>query len=175
VARSCSMCGVTTIALILTQSGNLGVFILAGIGVAAASAAVLRLIGQLSGSNPGYEYVDQTSVSPVVRTAEYYEDAWRDRRRRMVIFKAVQISFFPMLLVCWYLSSIRPEWRRLPIAFPAWFIGYMAAGVWLNRFRCPRCGKFYYWRVQLKGSMERQKRWRECHWCGLQQDQCPIA
>jgi predicted RNA-binding Zn-ribbon protein involved in translation (DUF1610 family) len=152
---------------------NLRDYVVLGILGGVISAAVIRLISHFSGSDPAFEQVDKTTGSSVVQTAERYGAAWRDRRLRMCVFKAVQISFFPMILIIWYLFSIHPESRRLILAFPAWFIGYMAAGIWLNRFRCPRCGQLYYWRVKLKGSMERQERWRDCHHCGLQQDQCP--
>lgn len=50
----------------------------------------------------------------------------------------------------------------------------MAAGVWLNRFRCPRCGKLYYWRWELKGYTVREKRWSDCRYCGLHQDELPL-
>jgi hypothetical protein len=39
-------------------------------------------------------------------------------------------------------------------AFLAWILGYVIAGIWLNRFRCPRCGKLYYWRLEWKGALE---------------------
>ena len=103
---------------------------------------------------------------------ERYTEAWRDRRKRMLVFKAMQIAFFPLLVVL----TICVEYADVPssmIAIPVWFAGYIATGVWLNRFRCPRCGKLYYWRVQLKGAAERQKKWRNCHWCGLPQDALP--
>jgi hypothetical protein len=167
------MCNVRTILLCLAPSGHLANLVLVGALGGIASDLLIRWIGHLSGNDAGYEVVDQTSVPPAVHMTEHYAEAWQDRRRRMVVFKTVQISFFPMILVLWYLSSIHPEWRRLILAIPAWFITYMAAGVWLNRFRCPRCGQLYYWRAQLKGSMQRQRKWRDCRYCGLQQDQCP--
>jgi hypothetical protein len=107
-----------------------------------------------------------------------YAEAWRDRRRRMVLFKTIQFLFLPMILAAAVISSKLPGTYRksMPqafIALPIWFVAYVAAGVWLNRFRCPRCGKFYYWRLEWKGSVERQKNWRNCHHCNLQQDARP--
>jgi hypothetical protein len=100
-----------------------------------------------------------------------YAAAWRDRRRRMIIFKCVQIAFFPAVL----LAAILP--RRYASSFLAvfvvWFLLYLATGVWLNRFRCPRCGKLYYWRLERKGYMDRQRQWRDCRYCGLHQDAEP--
>jgi hypothetical protein len=77
--------------------------------------------------------------------AARYAAAWQDRGRRMVVFKTTQISFVPILFRIAYLSSTHPGASKLLLAIPVWFVGYMAAGVWLNRFRCPRCGKLYYW------------------------------
>ena len=161
------------IALGLAPASHFSNSVFVGVLGGIAAGLLIRWIGHLSGNEPGYEVVDQTSIPPSVHTNEHYAEAWRDRRRRMVVFKTVQISFFPMILVLWYLFSIHPEWRRLILTFPAWYITYMAAGVWLNRFRCPRCGKLYYWRTQFKGSMQRQRKWRDCRYCGLQQDQYP--
>ena len=101
-----------------------------------------------------------------------YAEAWRDRRRRMLVFKAIQIAFFPLLVVLALMSKYVRTQANPVVAVPLWFIAYMAAGVWLNRFRCPRCGKLYYWRVQLKGAMGREKKWRDCRWCGLPQTDC---
>jgi len=164
---------VPTISLCLAPGSDLGTLLLAGVLGGIASGLAIRWIGRFSGNDPGYDAVYQTGVSPAPRATERYAEAWRDRRRRMVVFKTVQISLLPMIPVLWYLSSMYPT-RQLPIlAVPAWFIAYMAAGLWLNRFRCPRCGKLYYWRAQLKGSIQRQTRWRDCRYCGLQQDQLP--
>jgi hypothetical protein len=159
---------VPTTSLCLAPGSDLGTLLVAGVLGGIASGLAIRWIGRFSGNDPRYEVVYQTGVS-----TEHYAEAWRDRRRRMVVFKTVQLSLLPMIPVLWYLSSMYPT-RQLPIlAFPAWFIAYMAAGLWLNRFRCPRCGKLYYWRAQLKGSVQRQTRWRDCRYCGLQQDQLP--
>jgi hypothetical protein len=93
----------------------------------------------------------------------------------MHAFKATQLAFFPILLVVAYMTSRRPHPPDSFFLFllAAWFVGYIIVGIWLNRFRCPRCGNLYYWRVQLKGAMERQRKWRNCHYCGLPQDASP--
>jgi fatty-acid desaturase len=111
-----------------------------------------------------------TQMSAVDR----YAAAWRERRRRIRAFKATQLAFFPILLVAAYVCSKRPSASdEFVFTIAIWFIGYIVVGVWLNRFRCPRCGNLYYWRVQLKGAMGRQKEWRSCHYCGLPQDAAP--
>lgn len=167
------MC-VTPLSTLGVLPGNdLGVLVVAGILGGIVSGLLIRWLGHFSGSDPLYQAASHTRIPPSDRTTEYYAKAWRDRRRRMIVFKTAQISFFPLILVLWFVSSRHPDWGRVILAVPAWFVAYMAAGVWLNLFRCPRCGRLYYWRVQLKGYTQRQARSRDCHYCGLQQDQCP--
>lgn len=91
----------------------------------------------------------------------------------MLVFKAIQPAFFPLVVVLALMSKYLRAQPNLLAVIPVWFITYMTTGVWLNRFRCPRCGKLYYWRVQLRGATERQKKWRDCRWCGLPQDALP--
>jgi hypothetical protein len=92
----------------------------------------------------------------------------------MLVFKTTQIAGIAIILGVAYLLSIYPGTRYLLLPLPAWFIAYIAAGVWLNRFRCPRCRKLYYWRLELKGYMRRLEKWRDCRHCGLAQDAVPI-
>jgi hypothetical protein len=106
---------------------------------------------------------------------ERYKAAWRDRRLRMIVFKSVQIGFFP-LLVGMALFTPRSNSRDIIVFIVVgWFLAYIVAGIWLNRFRCPRCGKFYYWDLRWRTSIERRKtgNWRPCHHCGLAQDAMP--
>lgn len=111
---------------------------------------------------------------------EPYAAAWKDRRLRMAVFRTVQLSGLPVIFVAAYLFNIYRSKVYLVVT-PAWFLGFVAVGVWLNRFRCPRCGKLYYWRLErkpfaerLKAHAEEQKRWRDCRHCGLQQDAEPM-
>ncbi len=163
------------ITLRVAQVGNVGTLVLAGVVAGLMAAAAIRLLARLSGNNPAYRHVDETTVPKVDHMAEHYATAWRDRRRRFFVFKTVQFSFFALMFILFIVTRKHPyeSSRVMLLVFAAWFISYMAAGVWLNRFRCPRCGKFYYWRWELKGSVERQRRWRDCHYCGLRQDQNP--
>lgn len=110
-----------------------------------------------------------------------YAEAWRDRRLRMAVFRVVEYSGLPIIPLSAYLSNMYRS--AVPMLLvPAWYLGFIVAGVWLNRFRCPRCGKFYYWRLErmpfaerLKVHAEQQKRWRDCRHCGLQQDVEPAT
>ncbi len=110
--------------------------------------------------------------------AAHYAAAWRDRKRRMLVFKATQFAGLPIILGAVYLSSSYPGLPHLLpkqglLVIPAWSLAYIAAGIWLNRFPCPRCGQLFYWRLEIKGYLQRQKNWRNCRHCGLQEDTLP--
>jgi predicted RNA-binding Zn-ribbon protein involved in translation (DUF1610 family) len=149
--------------------------LLVGVVTGAICAGVIRLLAYFGGSTPGYEQTDETSDALLADRAERYAAAWQDRRVRFFVFKTVQFSLFGLMLIPFVVTRKNPylSARMVLSIFAAWIIAYMAAGSWLNKFRCPRCGKLYYWRWELKGSTERQKRWRDCHYCGLHQDQMP--
>lgn len=103
--------------------------------------------------------------------AASYADAWADRRRRMVTFRALQFLALPLIIGVAYF--FQREGRRGLLVVGLWLFAYFGAGVWLNRFRCPRCGKLYYWSLERKGYAERQKNWSACRHCGLHQDEVP--
>jgi hypothetical protein len=169
------MCALPTVTLCFAQVPNLHAFVLAGVVGGLISAVAIRLLTRMGGGNPGYQHGDEITGPLVDNMAELYAAAWRDRRRRFFVFKTVQFSLFALMFILFIVTRRRPyvSFRVVLLVFAAWFISYIAAGVWLNRFRCPRCRKLYYWRWDLKGSVERQRRWRDCHYCGLPQDQNP--
>jgi predicted Zn-dependent protease len=155
---------------------NIPLFVLAGILASIISGAAIRLLAHFGGTNLTYEHVDESTVSPPNGMEERYAAAWRDRKRRFFVFRVVQLSLFALVLALWVVTRKHPYVAPRPVlfGFAVWFISYMAAGVWLNRFRCPRCGKLYYWRWELKGYTERQKRSSDCRYCGLHQDEMPL-
>jgi hypothetical protein len=159
-----------------TQTPNIPLFVLAGILASMISGAAIRLLANFGGTNPTYEHADESTVSPPNGMEERYAAAWRDRKRRFFVFRIIQLSLFALVLALWVVTRKRPYVAPRPVlfGFAVWFISYMAAGVWLNRFRCPRCGKLYYWRWELKGYTDRQKRWSDCRYCGLHQDEMPL-
>jgi hypothetical protein len=162
-----SMSGFLGTSMLVVLRNSLVVSFLAAVPAALLCAAALRLLSHLSGNGPRYEWAHGT-VAPA--SPAHYAAAWKDRKRRMLVFKAVQFSFLFMIAVFWYLSSSHAYVGSPLLVIAAWFVAYIVAGTWLNLFRCPRCGKLYYWRFELRGSMERQKRWRDCRYCGLPQD-----
>ena len=107
-----------------------------------------------------------------VATTPSYDTAWRDRRRRMAVFRSIQIAFIPVIVGAAF-ASRRLSDAMLLLLVATWFVAYMVAGVWLNRFRCPRCGQLYYWRLERKGYIDRLRKWRDCRHCGLEQDTSP--
>jgi hypothetical protein len=154
---------------------NLSIHLITGLAAGVVSAGVIRLLAYFGGSSPGYEEANETDRPLLPDAAALYAKAWQDRKTRFFVFKAVQFSLFGLVLILLVASRKYHymSYRMVFSIFAAWFVSYMAAGVWLNRFRCPRCRKLYYWRWDLKGATERQKRWRDCHYCGLHQDQIP--
>lgn len=105
---------------------------------------------------------------------ERYAAAWRDRKRRFITY-IIALNSFWLLVIFGFLSQANSRFdlpgRTLILAFAAWFVGQMAAGVWLNRFRCPRCGNLFYWKWNWK--REKTRGWRRCRHCGLDQDSAP--
>ncbi len=82
-----------------------------------------------------------------VSDSEWYTAAWRDRKRRFLTCVLALNSFW-ILVLFGFLSQISERFnasgRTLLLAFAVWFVGQIAAGVWLNRFRCPGCGNLFY-------------------------------
>jgi hypothetical protein len=109
-----------------------------------------------------------------VSETERYAAAWKDRRRRFLVYVLVLNSFW-ILVLFGILSQVNPHFdlpgKTVVLAFAAWFLGQLAAGVWLNRFYCPRCGNLFYWKWSWKIEMTRE--WRRCRNCGLMQDSPP--
>jgi hypothetical protein len=105
-----------------------------------------------------------------ISETERYAAAWKDRRRRFLIYWAESYSLF-FILIALALPRWFPDSSKYTLLLPAWFVGYIAAGVWLNRFRYPRCGNLFYWKWTWK--IERAKDWRACRHCGLKQDSEP--
>jgi len=77
---------------------------------------------------------------------EKYAAAWKDRKRRFITYVFALNSLW-VLVIFGFVSQADSRFdltgRTIILTFAAWFVGQMAAGVWLNRFRCPRCENFF--------------------------------
>lgn len=105
---------------------------------------------------------------------EKYAAAWKDRKRRFITYVFALNSLW-VLVIFGFVSQADSRFdltgRTIILTFAAWFVGQMTAGVWLNRFRCPRCENFFYWKWSWK--IEKAKGRRRCRHCGLSQDSAP--
>lgn len=114
------------------------------------------------------------SMAPADESRQYAA-AWNDRKRRFLIY-VVAINSFWLLVLGGILAQANPRFdlpgRTVILAFVLWFVAQVAAGVWLNRFRCPRCGDFFYWK-KWSWKIEKTKNKRQCRHCGLIQDSAP--
>lgn len=153
---------------------NFGELLFAGTLAAIVAAMLIQQVRRWSGGDPAYEPAAEIRRADGIHTAEYYARAWRDCRRRRFALQTVQLSCVPMLVLACYWASIHRQVAGAWLA-AGWFLAFFSAGVWLKRFRCPRCGKLFYWRLQFKGYMQRESKskWRCCRYCGLTQDQYP--
>jgi hypothetical protein len=107
---------------------------------------------------------------------ERYAAAWQDRPRRLVLFRTMQIALIPMMIGLIYLyGSRRATLLNASVVVLIPLCLYGIVGVWLNRFRCPRCGGLYYWNPRRRGYLQRQRAWRDCRHCGLKQDTLYIS
>ena len=93
-----------------------------------------------------------------------YAAASQDCKRRLVVVRVVQIMGIPVIIGAAYEYS---KWGRSAL-IALWPFGYLLVAIWLNRFRCPRCAKLFFWRFPPKTVT--QSTWRECRHCGLHQD-----
>jgi hypothetical protein len=125
----------------------------------------------------GNVYSRRTSLDCISKMTDATQNAvaWRDAAGRIVAFRSIQLAICPIILAFAFLSkkSASAANNAAKFAIPAWLALYVGAGVWLNRFRCPRCGKLFYWRLERQGYMDRARRWRSCRHCGLQQGSGP--
>jgi hypothetical protein len=98
--------------------------------------------------------------------------AWKDRKRRYLTY-VVALNSFWVLVLLGILSQADSRFdlpgKAVFLSFASWFVVQMAAGVWLNRFRCPRCASLFYW-ARWTWKIEERKNPRNCRHCGLPQD-----
>jgi len=77
-----------------------------------------------------------------------YDANWRDLRTRIRLFWFAWLSGPSMLLIVTVLHLIFPKlanWNRTGVGLIVmWMVTFVAAGIYRQAFRCPRCGKWYF-------------------------------
>ena len=98
-----------------------------------------------------------------------YAVAWRDCRKRTIIFWIVFLGYMPGVGVIFFavgpslaaLTGIKLNDSGIMIAF-CWMVAFAITGFRLSLFRCPRCGQSFFW-----GSWYTNTFARKCVHCGL--------
>jgi len=98
-----------------------------------------------------------------------YSDAWRDYRRRRLVFWAVFLGYVPGVMLILFavglplsaLSGIKPDYFAYPVA-GAWMLAFLIASVRLSWFRCPCCHKWFFATFWYHNPLA-----QECVHCGL--------
>jgi hypothetical protein len=117
-----------------------------------------------------------------------YETQWRDLKFRLRLFWIVALTYVPGVLAMALPLQAYSEDQLIPWLAAGWLVGVMAAGAYLGRYRCPRCGNTFIrspppWqplmalRVHpswIEGWQQPLKPWnfiellaRRCFYCGL--------
>jgi hypothetical protein len=82
-----------------------------------------------------------------------YDSKWRDLRQRSRFFWFVFLVWAPAsAVISTVLDAISPRLgsRHFLWITGPWMIAYLAAGVWLMRFRCPQCRELFFSRLELE-------------------------
>lgn len=98
--------------------------------------------------------------------ALHYAGSWRDLRRRELVFYGLFLSLMPVEIVVTTLGNdpALPHlaWVILQTTGILWLPAWMAAGVYKNLLKCPRCGNRY------SSSVGRAVPANKCSSCGLE-------
>jgi hypothetical protein len=84
-------------------------------------------------------------------TSPDYSAAWRDLRRRRIIFYAVWVGYVPAVFAIYYVAlrpllhvfMIKEDYLVLPVA-GLWMVAFLVAGIRVQLFRCPRCHQWFF-------------------------------
>jgi len=80
-----------------------------------------------------------------------YTAAWRDYRKRRLVFWGVFLSYMPGAMALFFgvglplssLTGIKADYFFYPIA-GAWMLAFLITRLRITSFLCPRCGKFFF-------------------------------
>jgi len=98
-----------------------------------------------------------------------YTAAWRDYRKRILVFWAVFLGYMPGVLVLFFgiglpisaLIGIKPDYFFYPLA-GSWMLAFLIASLRAGLFCCPRCGKWFFATWWYRNPLT-----RKCVHCGL--------
>ncbi len=98
-----------------------------------------------------------------------YAAAWREFRKRRLIFWAIFLGYIPGVLIIWIaiglpvsaLTGIKPDYFFYPIAL-CWLFMFLIASLRVGLFRCPRCHKWFFATWWYHNPFA-----RKCAHCGL--------
>src|SRR5260221_5189707 len=98
-----------------------------------------------------------------------YSAAWRDYRRRRLIFWAVFLGYTPGGFVLFFVgglpiaihTGISPDYLFYPIA-GSWMLAFLIASWLVGLFCCPRCRKWFFATWWYRNPFA-----RKCVHCGL--------
>jgi len=90
-----------------------------------------------------------------------YEIAWQGYRRRRNLFGIAFLSFVPFAYLIDHLTLKSYGWTIQLFAI-IWMIVFLAAGIRMQHFPCPRCGKWFFSRGWTSNMIAER-----CIHCGL--------
>jgi|SRR5579862_922003 len=91
-----------------------------------------------------------------------FDAAWRDLRRRQMLFWGLWLLFVPYSAIWLNLASQEVAIRPIGVYALCWLV----SGYWRMAFRCPRCkSAFLYGRTGLQGLRDAFS--GRCPHCGL--------
>ena len=94
-----------------------------------------------------------------------YLRAWRDLRRRELLFWSFVLSYVPGILLIIVVVNVfeRDAPEHIGIYFSAaWLTGFVETSLYHQNFRCPRCHRFFFRRYMLVDPYS-----RNCVHCNL--------
>jgi hypothetical protein len=87
-----------------------------------------------------------------MRTNLKYLRSWRDLRRREFLFWFFVLSYVPGILLIIVIADVFrhdvPEHIGMYFSV-VWLTGFVAASLYRQNFRCPRCHHFFFRRFRL--------------------------
>jgi hypothetical protein len=92
-----------------------------------------------------------------------YTRGWKNYRRRRRWLCGVMVASFAILMISAALIHDKPVAEVVcGIFISIWFLASLVFLIWRGLFRCPRCGRYFYWTWLRHDSFAQR-----CIHCGL--------